>query len=78
MPPISGGEKEKKMKIINNKTNEILAEIVGGNNLTLDSACNLMDIPVMQTAEDYAADNGYHYDDLELVPDDWTPADVTQ
>lgn len=67
-----------KMKIINMAANdEVVANITGGNNLTLDEAIELVGEFVQ--AEDapnvIIDDEGYYYDDLAYVTDDYDGED---
>ena len=55
------------MKIIKVDSGEVLAEIVTNHSMTLEQACDLMDIKIMHTEQDYQADEGYDIEDLELV-----------
>ena len=59
------------MKIINKKTMEVVAEIVGGENLTLDEALELTGIEVMKTQEDFEACEKLDWEELDLVPDNF-------
>lgn len=64
------------MKIINKQNNETVATIIGGENLTLDEAINLVGEIINDTTDDRWSDDGdnviingnrYWYEDLELV-----------
>lgn len=66
-PAAKPGGKEKAMKIIKVDSGEVLAEIVTNHSMTLEQACDLMDIKIMHTEQDYQADEGYDIEDLELV-----------
>ena len=55
------------MKIINKESNEVLAEIVTNHSMTIEEACELMDIKIMTTEEDYENGDGYDIDQLEMV-----------
>ena len=66
------------MKIINTITNEIVATILGGNNLTLDEAINLVGEIINDTEDERWSDDGdnviingdrYWYEDLAAIVD---------
>ena len=66
------------MKIINTTTNEIVATIIGGRNLTLDEAINLVGEIINDTNDERWSDDGdnviindkrYWYEDLEEIVD---------
>lgn len=66
------------MKIINTITNEIVATILGGNNLTLDEAINLVGEIINDTEDERWSDDGdnviingdrYWYEDLAVIVD---------
>jgi hypothetical protein len=73
------------MKIINKVTNETIATILGGENLTLDEAINLVGEIINDTNDDRWSDDGdnvlidkgiywnrYWYEDLDYVADSYT------
>lgn len=55
------------MKIINKNTNEIIGEIVTNRSMTVEEACELLEIKLMKTEEDFETENGYDVNDLDLV-----------
>lgn len=55
------------MKIINTKTNEVLAEVMANHSMTIEEACELADIKLMVTQEDWENEDGYDVNDLEMV-----------
>lgn len=72
------------MKIINKITNETVAEILGGENLTLDQALDLIGaVNVDDMDNDLYSNDGdniitsdgkrWWYDDLDLVADNYQP-----
>jgi len=58
------------MKIINKLTGETLATIITNRSMTIEEACNLMDIKIMQTQEDYDNEDGYDIESLEMDYDE--------
>ena len=57
------------MKLIVKSTSEVLANITTNHRMTIDEACDLMDIKIMKTEEDYMNEDGYYIEDLDLVND---------
>jgi hypothetical protein len=55
------------MKIIQKSTGAELAEIITNRSMSIEEACDLMDIKIMRTAEDYDNGDGYDIDDLVMV-----------
>lgn len=58
------------MKLIDTKTNEIVANIITNRSMCIDEILNLMDISVNDEGQ-LVDDNGYEinawYDDLEMI-----------
>ena len=66
------------MKIINTTTNEVVASILGGNNMTLDEAIEFVGEIINDTTDERWSDDGdnviingnrYWYDDLDTMAD---------
>lgn len=55
------------MKIIQKSTDKVLAEIICNHAMTIEEACELTGICIMQTEEDFIQENGHAIEDLELV-----------
>lgn len=55
------------MKIIKADSGEVLAEIVTNRSMTIEEACDLMDIKLMRTQEDFEQGDGYDVNNLEMV-----------
>lgn len=57
------------MKIINKYTNETIAHIIGGNNLSLDEALDLVGEIYSQNEDENVLVYGtwYYYDDLDYI-----------
>ena len=58
------------MKLIQISTGETLATIITNHRMSIEEACELMDIKIMRTMEDYQNEDGYDIEDLDLVSDD--------
>ena len=54
------------MKIIQKSTGNVLANIITNRSMTIEEACELMDIKIMRTEEDYNNEDGYDIEDLEM------------
>lgn len=74
------------MKIIDRNTNDVVATILGGENLTLDQALDLIGAEnVVDMDNDLYSNDGdniitsdgkrWWYDDLDLVADNYQPED---
>ena len=58
------------MKLIDTKTNEIVADIITNHSMCIDEILNLMDITVNdegQLVDDNGAEINAWYDDLEMI-----------
>lgn len=58
------------MKIIQKSTGAVLAEIITNYSMTIEEACNLMDIKIMKTQEDCDNGDGYDIEDLDTIHED--------
>lgn len=54
-------------KVTQLSTGEFLGDVYANHSMTKGEVLSLLQIPVMRTEEDYAADSGYDYDDLGVV-----------
>lgn len=54
------------MKIINKITGETLAESMTNHSMTLEEACDLAGIKLMETEEDVLNEDGYDCENLEM------------
>lgn len=50
--------------IIHVPTGEIVGRLIKNHSMTMDEICNLCDIPVMRTEEDYICGEKYFIEDL--------------
>lgn len=55
------------MKIIIKENNKVIAEIMTNKSLHLEEACELAGIYIMKTQEDFEQENGYEYDQLDII-----------
>ena len=54
------------MSIICKSTGETLGTILTNHSMTLDEACDLLEIKIARTMDDYATGDGWDYDDLTM------------
>ncbi|WNX85272.1 hypothetical protein RWV98_03060 [Agathobaculum sp. NTUH-O15-33] len=57
------------MKLINTLTGEVLGTIMTNHSMTIEEACELLDVRLMVTEEDVLNDIGYDVANLDLVND---------